>query len=105
MESCYNATNPFNPPSGGMMRRVYCTMISIALLLGFAVSLSARQDAPPPKAKTSQNEPSEIDVYRKAVQINEPAEKVAALKKFLGDFPQARLKPLALMQLFKAMID
>src|SRR5262245_57965536 len=89
---------------GGLMKRAYYIMFLIALLFAVGESAAAQQDARPGDEK-AQSKPSETDVYRKTAQIKEPAERAAALKKFLSDFPEARLKPIAMMQLFRALVD
>src|SRR5881275_3053842 len=94
---------PDDPILGGLMKRIYYFLILLTLLLGLQIPIQAQQETA--KDEKAQSQLSERDAFRDAVRMEDPAQKLSALKKFLVDFPNSPLKPLVKMHSFKAMVD
>src|SRR5438477_9526276 len=85
------------------MRRVYCFVVLFLLLS--SITVLGRQETEAKKETDAQSQAAESDAFRSAVQIKEPAQRLDALNKFLGSYPNSLLKPVVKFYLFKAMVE
>jgi cytochrome c biogenesis protein CcmG, thiol:disulfide interchange protein DsbE len=77
------------------LKKINYYLIILLLLSGRAISVSAQ----------SQSQTVESEAFRTAARIEDPSQRIVALNKFIGDFPETILKPLAKMHIFKAMVQ
>jgi peroxiredoxin len=84
------------------MRSFYCFVLLFWLLSGVAW---AQQEPAAQKNDKPQSQVEESEAFRTAARIQEPAQRLVALNKFLGDYPNTLLKPLVKMQIFRAMVE
>lgn len=93
------------------MKKFYYLIFSMALSITFSLQVMARPLTPPDPANTAEMTASataqaqEREAFRAAARTKEPAERVAALQKFIVDFPQSAFKPVAQIEIFKGLLS
>src|SRR5438105_14613855 len=92
-----------DPILGGLMKRIYYFLILLTLLLGLKIPIQAQQETA--KDEKAQSQLSEREAFREAVIMEDAAQKLSALKKFLVDFTKLPLKQLLKMNSFKILLD
>ncbi|MEW6736131.1 MAG: redoxin domain-containing protein [Acidobacteriota bacterium] len=80
-------------------------IVSLLLLILFAINSPAQQGSASGKDGKTPPEAQDRDALRAATQIKDASQRLLALEKFINDFPQSSLKAVAKIHIFKAMIQ